>query len=255
MEAARHRVATEGIRPELVGGGEIAPKAPGADRSMRTLTSFLSGLMCLQIAATAQANNNNPTSDRVPAAASAKTGVIGADQVMNDATYESLTASERLGHYLVGAFGPEAIVRAAAAAGISQWNGTPREWGQGAEAYGDRLGSALAEHIIRETMESGAAALLHEDDRYLPSVDTGFGKRVKHAVFSAFIAYNDAGRERLALARLGSAVGASFISRSWQPPSENTAGDAADNFGLTMAVDIGWNVFREFCPKGLRRHL
>jgi len=180
--------------------------------------------------------------------------VIGADTMASEPTYQPLTASERWRRYFIGALGPEAILRAGAGAGISQLNDTPKEWRQGSEAYGKRFGSNLAEHVIRKTMESGAAALLHEDNRYFPSTDTAFGKRLKHAVVAVFVARNDAGREHLAYSRLGSAVGASFISRIWQPPSENKPGDAADNFGLTMAVDIGWNVFREFCPKRLGRH-
>ena len=149
----------------------------------------------------------------------------------------------------MGAFGPGAVLRAAAAGGISQWEDTPKEWKQGSEAYGERLGNSLAEHVIRKTLESGAAAALHEDNRYFASTDTGFWKRTKHAVVSVFEARNEAGREHFAYSRFGAAVSASFISRAWQPPSETHAGDAAVNFGITMAVDMGWNVFKEFRPK------
>jgi hypothetical protein len=41
---------------------------------------------------------------------------------------------------------------------------------------------------------------------------------------------------------------ASFISRIWQPRSTNGAGDAAVNFGTTVAIDVGLNVLREFWP-------
>lgn len=219
---------------------------------MRSLTLFVSGLLCWQVAATAQTNNATVL-DEQRVTGSVKTGVVGANRASNEATYEPLTASERVRRYFVSAFGPEAILRAGAGSGISQWNDTPREWRQGSEAYGDRFGSALAEHVIRKTMESSAAALLHEDNRYFASTDTSFGRRLKHAVVSVFVARNDAGREHFAYSRFGAAVGASFISRAWQPSSENKVGDAADNFGLDMAVDIGWNVFREFCPKRLGR--
>ena len=221
---------------------------------MRILTFLISGLLGWQIAAPAQTASHLVTPGDGRSSAPVKTGVVGAESATNQSTYEPLTRSERWRRYLIGAYGPESILRSAAGAGVSQLDDTPKEWKQGSEAYGERFGSEFAEHIIRKTMESGAATLLHEDNRYFRCTDTGFGRRLKHAVFSTFEARNDAGQEHFAYSRLGSAVGASFISRIWQPPSENKAGDAADNFGLTIAVDIGWNVFREFSPKRLGRH-
>jgi hypothetical protein len=47
---------------------------------------------------------------------------------------------------------------------------------------------------------------------------------------------------------MSSAAGAAFISRAWQPRSTTTAGDGAVNFGLTMASDASFNIFREFWP-------
>jgi hypothetical protein len=222
---------------------------------MRSSALLFFGLLCWQAAAPAQTINNITAPDDGRESGSVRTGVVGARSVTNDPTYTPLTASERWRQYFIGALGPEAILRAGAGAGISHLNDTPKEWRQGSEAYGERFGSNLAEHVIRKTLESSAAALLHEDNRYFRSTDTGFGRRLKHAVLSVFVARNDAGQEHFAYSRFGSAVGASFISRAWQPPSETKSGDAATNFGLTMGVDIGWNVFKEFCPKRLGRRL
>ena len=222
---------------------------------MRSSAFLLFGLLCWQTAAPAQTTNNVlAPSDRIDSGIAA-TGVVGGDATTATlASYAPLTASERWRSYFIGAFGPGAILRAAAAGGIDQWNNTPREWKQGSEAFGERVGSSLAEHVIRKTLESGAAAALHEDNRYFRSTDTGFWKRTKHAVGSAFVARNEAGQEHFAYSRIGGAVGASFISRIWQPPSTTSSGDAAVNFGITMAVDMGWNVFKEFRPARFGRH-
>lgn len=169
--------------------------------------------------------------------------------------YSPMTASERARRYLQGAFGPEAILRAAAAGGISQWTKTPKEWGVGPEAYGDRFGSAFARHVIRESFEYAASAALHEDNRYFRSTESGVFKRTKHAMASVFVARNAAGGEHFAYSRFGSVLGSSFISRLWEPRSNNTAGDAAVTFGVNMAADVGWNVFKEFCPRSLGKHL
>jgi len=171
--------------------------------------------------------------------------------------FTPLTASERLGLYLKTTYGPASIVRSAAGAGISQWSDSPKEWKEGAEAYGERFGNAYAMHVIRGTLEYGASAILREDNRYVRSLDTGFWRRTRHAIASTFVARNDAGHGHFAYSRFGGALGSAFISRIWQPPSTNSAGDAANSFGIMMATHIGWNVFHEFWPdmKGrLKRH-
>ena len=74
---------------------------------------------------------------------------------------------------------------------------------------------------------------------------------------STFVTRNDAGHEHFAYSRFGSALGAAFISRIWQPPSRRGAGDGVNSFGVTMANDIGWNVFREFwldMGRGFKKH-
>jgi len=221
---------------------------------MRSSAFLLFGLLCWQTAVPAQTISDSSAPNDGHVGGAAPTGVVGAEGATNAPTYAPLTASERWRLYFLSAYGPGAMLRAAAAGGISQWNDTPKEWKQGSEALGDRIGNSFAKHIIRKTLESGAAAALHEDNRYFRSTDTGFWKRTKHAVGSVFVARNEAGQEHFAYSRFGAAVASSFISRVWQPPSENTSGDAAVNFGITMAVDMGWNVFKEFGPKRLGRH-
>ena len=164
-----------------------------------------------------------------------------------------MTTSERARYYIKGAFGPSAFLRAVAAGGIEQSGGTPKEWGGGAEAYGERVGNVLAKHVIREALEFGGSMALHEDNRYVRSTDTGFFKRSKHAVASVFVARNEAGHDHFAYSRFGSVLGSSFISRIWLPRSDDTSGDAAVSFGLTMVSDMGWNFCKEFGPS-LKQH-
>ena len=225
----------------------------GANTNRRSLAFLAFGLIASQSAAPAQTAGITPPVIGASDRNASTTGVVAGGGSVNSPEYTPLTASERWRRYFVSAFGPGAILRAAAVGGIEQWEGTPKEWRGGAEAYGERFGNAYAEHIIRKTLESGAAAALHEDNRYFPSTETGFWKRTKHAVGSVFVSRNDAGQEHFAYSRFGSTIGTSFISRIWQPQSEDTSGDAAMNFGLTIAADMGWNVFKEFCPRHFRR--
>jgi len=167
--------------------------------------------------------------------------------------FTPMTRSERLRNYLSGTFGPASIARAAATAGFGQLNDSPKEWGQGGQGYADRLGNAYAKHIIRRTLEYGAASALHEDDRYLPSGEKGFWNRTKYAVSSTFLARRENGQRTFAFARMGGAAGAAFISRAWQPASVSGPQNAASSFGFSLATDIGGNMIREFFPD-LKRH-
>jgi hypothetical protein len=162
--------------------------------------------------------------------------------------FTPMTRSERLRGYLTGTFGPGSLAKAAARAGLDQWRDSPKEWGQGGQGFADRLGNAYAKHIIRGTLQYGASSVLHEDDRYLASGQTGFWSRTKYAISSTFLARRDNGGRTFAFARVGSAAGTAFISRTWQPASTSSASHAASGFGFTLAGDLGSNVIREFWP-------
>ena len=191
------------------------------------------------------------------------TSVYAADQPGGDSLQASstppprqfspMTRQERLGMYVTGLVSPVSIATAAAAAGISQAHNTPEEWGGGAEAYGKRVGNVFAQHVIRDTLQYGVSAALHEDNRYFVSGESGFMRRTKYAVMSTFLARHDNGNRFISFSRIGASAGTAFISRAWQPPSENRAGDGAVSFGINMASQVGFNVLREFWPDMKRR--
>lgn len=168
--------------------------------------------------------------------------------------FTPMTNSERLGAYVTDTYGPKTIARSAAHAGLGIARGTPKEWGGGVSGFGARMSSGLAQHIVRGTLKHGAAALLHEDNRYRPSGRTGFWKRAKYSVASTFLARHDNGRRGFAFSRIGSAGGAAFISRAWMPRTIATAGAGASSFGITIAADVGINMLHEFWPD-LKRKL
>jgi hypothetical protein len=215
---------------------------------MRKLGLVVLGLVLWQSGAPAQTKIIDKSAGDSLGSTGGATGVVGSTGALTTLEYKPLTMSERWKLYLLGAFGPAAILRSAAAGGIRQWENSPKEWKGGAEAYGERFGNSYAEHAIRKTLEFGGSVALHEDNRYFRSTETGFLRRSKHAVAAIFMARNVAGQEHFAYSRFGGAAGASFISRIWQPHSTNTAGDGAVNFGTTIAIDIGGNFFHEFWP-------
>jgi hypothetical protein len=166
--------------------------------------------------------------------------------------YKPLTGEDRLNNYLHSLYGPMSLVSGAASAGWGQLWHRPKEWQLGAEGYGMRFGSGYAQRITRETLMYSSAALLHEDNRYFRSTDTTNGGKLKHAIMSTFLTHKDDGSTRFAYTRMGSMLGASLISRTWQPNSTGAVSSAFMNFGTSVAVAAGFNVAKEFLPRKLR---
>ena len=167
--------------------------------------------------------------------------------------FAPMTPSERFANFASHLADPESVLRAAVSAGIKQASDNPKEWGGGAEAYGDRIGSAFAQHVIQRSLMYGSSWALHEDNRYFVSGQSGFFRRVKYAVRSTMLARHDDGHQSLSFSRIGGTAGAAFISRIWQPRSDTSAGDGAVSFGINMGAEVGFNVFREFWPDMVRR--
>ncbi len=127
-------------------------------------------------------------------------------------TFAPSTRSERFRSYLIGVAGPRSFITAAATPGFSQAEGTPKEWGRGAEGYGKRIGCAFAQHFMRGTLEYAVSAALHEDNRYFVSGQAAFFRRTKYAVLNTLLARHDNGDRSFYFSHIGSAVGAAFIS-------------------------------------------
>jgi len=114
-------------------------------------------------------------------------GVVGPDET-------TLTERRRFHLYLMSTVGPVPFLAEAAGAGIGQWENSPKEWGQGWGAYGERFGSNLAYNGVRGTITYGTSILFHEDNRYFASHRHGLWARAAYAVRSTVTAQHSDGR-------------------------------------------------------------
>jgi hypothetical protein len=57
--------------------------------------------------------------------------------------------------YVISVVGPVPILAEVVGAGLGQWENSPKEWGQGWSAFGERIESSLAYNGIRETISYG----------------------------------------------------------------------------------------------------
>ncbi len=164
-----------------------------------------------------------------------------------------MTESKRFHLYLLSAGGPIPILGEAIGAGVSQWENSPKEWGQGWGAYGERFGTNLAYNGIRQTITYGTSAIFHEDNRYFASHKHGFWARTGYAALATVVAEHPDGRRTFSVSAVSGIIGASALSSIYGPPSWKGLGNISENAGLSLITTAGFNIVREFLPDVLHR--
>jgi hypothetical protein len=131
-------------------------------------------------------------------------------------------------------------------ASAKQAGDTPN-FGQGWAAYGKRLG-VTATDGFSDIMIGGAIlpSLLHQDPRYFYQGTGTAGSRVRHAMFSPFVARGDNGRWQPNYSSLGGNLAASALSNLYYPRSNRGAGLVFGNFAIGTAERIGASLAQEF---------
>jgi hypothetical protein len=164
-----------------------------------------------------------------------------------------LTTKQRFKEYLDDSVGPFVIFREAAAAGISQGIGNPPEWGGGVVGYSRRFADDLGFNVVHQSIAYSTAALFHEDNRYFASEKTTTGGRILHALLAPFETHHRDGSVGFSYSNVAGVLGASVISREWEPSSEQGARHIGRTIGYSFGGSAAYDVFREFVPDLIRR--
>jgi hypothetical protein len=162
--------------------------------------------------------------------------------------FRPLSQRERNQIYVKTLVNPFGYLKAASSAGIDQWSDKPAEWEQGATGYSKRFANILGQYSIQRATTYALSSALHEDNRYFNSGKTGLWPRTIYAIESGILARHDDGSRHLSVSQLGGVGAGAFISRAWLPPSQNSLGDGAVSFGITMASNMAFGVVKEFLP-------
>jgi hypothetical protein len=132
---------------------------------------------------------------------------------------------------------------------LDQSTNTPRAWGGGWPGFGRRLGSRTAMAMTQGTIQASLAAVLDEDVRYISSADTGFKRRLLHAIKFSFLTYNSKGQTRLNIANLTSIYATTAISTAWVPIQGSGAKYTLTNGSAQIALTVPINIVQEFWPE------
>jgi hypothetical protein len=159
-----------------------------------------------------------------------------------------LTRKKRFHLYLLSVMGPVPLLAETAGAGWGQLRDTPKAWGQGWSAFGERAESNLAYNGLRQTITYGTSILFHEDNRYFSSHKHGIWGRTEYAVVAVVTARHPDGREAFSISSVTGVLGAGAISSIWGPRSWEGVAGIARNAGISFGVTAVFNIVREFLP-------
>jgi hypothetical protein len=160
------------------------------------------------------------------------------------------TQQQRFKTYVRHTFGVTTLVEAGIRGGIDQARDNPSQWGGGAEAYGERFGSAAGEIVIRGTTEYLVADLFKEDLRITPCTSPCSKSKFRSAFDDTFLAKKgDDGHEALSVARLiGPMSGSAVAVNTWYPPGSGGR-ETFRQGGVTFGYIYVRNLIRELAAR------
>jgi hypothetical protein len=123
-----------------------------------------------------------------------------------------------------------------------------RIWGRGADDYTNHLVASFSQRLVLYGLQGGAAAALHEDLRYRPSLSRNVWKRSGHALFSTLVLETPRGND-IAFANLVAAFGGAAVMHAGRPGREDSS--APGIFSLSTRNLLGFaevNLWNEFKP-------
>jgi hypothetical protein len=120
-------------------------------------------------------------------------------------------------------------------------------YGQGWGAYGKRLGATAADGFS-DILIGGAVlpSLLHQDPRYFYQGTGTTSSRIRHAMFTPFVARNDNGTSAPNYSTVGGVLASSALANLYFPHSDRGIGLVFGNFAVGMAERIGASLAQEF---------
>jgi len=209
----------------------------------------ITGLGALASAATAQsADTGSSFSSSVSPSPSPSPSTV---QPQLDLTYRRPTEKTKLRNYLFDTLGPYPIVGAAILGGINQADKTPPEWGQGAGAYGERVGSDFGIAMVTTTTRYTLAKAFGEDTLYYRCECKGVLRRLGHAVISTVTARRgDDGHRSFSFPALAAPYAGSMTAVYGWYPGRYGAKDGFRMGNYALLAFVGGNIAREFIYGG-----
>jgi hypothetical protein len=167
-------------------------------------------------------------------------------------TRTPLTGEDKLRIYIHKAFGPPAVILPALGTSYQMANPPnhyPRDWKDGAGAFGRIYGYKVADRTSRDTAQFLTSLLLHEDPRYQRSMSTNALRRTLHALAFTVVDKTDSGGNTFAASNFASAAAGGFVGMGILPNGYNDLTHAEQRMASEfLQIAIG-NIATEFEPQ------
>jgi hypothetical protein len=145
---------------------------------------------------------------------------------------------------------PAYILAAGISSAVNQARNVPAAYGQGWNAYGQRVGEDMARASSNSFFATFLfASLLHQDPRFFPQNDPSFWGSVKYSAQRLVIIRNDAGYDVVNTSGLMGPFAAEGLANAYLPASEQTAAKSLERVGTDFAWRFAGNMFKNYWPK------
>ena len=197
------------------------------------------GILVLSVMAALSVNSQETSNDQSKDPATTTNQTTSKDYVFP-------SSRERFKRYVNSTVGPFRLLRTAASAGIEQWRDSPEEWGQGAQGYGKRFASGLAQNAIHQTVEYGLDQAMGLDTGFQRSKKEGFSPRFKDALIQNVTSRTKSGDRVISVPRFAGVYTGAIVARETWYPDRYTYKDGLRSGTTTLFMGFGINLLREF---------
>jgi hypothetical protein len=151
---------------------------------------------------------------------------------------------------------PSEFVLIGVVAGQGQASDSSPTYGQGAQGYAKRYGTAYADNAIENFMASAVVpSLLHQDPHYYQLGHGSFVRRAGHALARVVITRTDSGKKQFNYSEVfGAGIAATISTYSYHPESERSFGNVAGVWSTQIGWDVASYMIKEFWPDLRKKH-
>jgi hypothetical protein len=144
---------------------------------------------------------------------------------------------------------PAYILAASLSASVNQATNSPGPTGQGWDAYGTRVGYAMARASSSSFFGTFVfASILRQDPRFFPESHPSFGRAIKYSAKRLVVTRTDSGHEAFNASGLMGPLAAEALSNSYLPRSEQTGARTMERYGTDLAWRFAGNFLKEYWP-------
>ncbi len=214
-------------------------------------TFVLLSLSSIAIAASSTARAQS-TSASLPNAPSATAVDAGPCIVEPTQARTPVTARIRVDCLVNTTFSVGALLVPAFAAGFRMahpLDNYPREWKDGAGAFGRNYGDQAARNTAGGLAQFAVAAIDREDPRYYASSSPRFAPRVIHALKFTIFDKSQSGHTTLAVSNFASAAAGGFVGMAYLPNGYDDVTHAYQHTAVEFGVLGGQYILYEFYPE------